>query len=85
MYFDVLKNKIFEQAEVYDKVKNGERSSVVWKAFHDAEWGTRDCNYLSRNRLAHYILHARIDDDEMIKFLFTEELQDRKNNSFQGE
>ena len=41
MYFDVLKNKIFEQAEVYDKVKNGERSSVVWKAFHDAEWGTR--------------------------------------------
>lgn len=84
MYFDVLKNKIFEQAEVYDKVKNGERASVVWKAFHDTEWGTRDCNYLNRNRLAHYILYAQIDDEEMIKFLFTEELQDRKNNSFQG-
>ena len=84
MYLDILKNKIFEQAEVYDKVKNGERSSVVWKAFHDTEWGIRDFNYLNRNRLAHYISYARIDDEETIKFLFVEELQDRKNNSFQG-
>lgn len=75
MYYDVLKNKIFEQSEVYDKVKNGDRSSVVWKEFHDVKWGTRDSNYLNRNRLAHFILYAKIDDEETIKFLFEEELQ----------
>ena len=84
MYFNVLKNKIFEQSEVYVKVKHGEVASVSWKEFQDSEWGTRDANYLNRNRLAHYLLFAKIDDEDTIEFLFKEELKDRQTNSFQG-
>lgn len=35
-------------------------------------------------RLAYYLLYANIDDEDIIVYLFQEELKDRKTNSFQG-
>lgn len=84
MYLNLIKNKLFEQSEVYNRVKRGDCSSVQYKKLYDAKWGTRDENYTNRNRLAHYLLYAHIDDKQMILFLFEEELKDRQTNSFQG-
>lgn len=84
MYLNLIKDKLFEQSEVYNRVKRGDISSVQYKKFYDAKWGTSDENYTNRNRLAHYLLYAHIDDEQMILFLFEEELKDRQTNSFQG-
>ena len=84
MYLSLIKDKLFEQAEVYNRVKRGDISSVQYKKLYDAKWGTRDENYTNRNRLVHYLLYAHIDDEQMIIFLFEEEIKDRETNSFQG-
>ena len=84
MYLSLIKDKLFEQAEVYNRVKRGDSSSVQYKKLYDAKWGTRDENYTNRNRLVHYLLYAHIDDEQIILFLFEEEIKDRQTNSFQG-
>lgn len=84
MYTELVKNKLFEQAEVYQALKSGETASVQYCGYKDEKWGTKDTNYLNRMRLAYYLLYAWIDDEDAIVYLFQEELKDRKSNSFQG-
>ena len=84
MYTELIKDKLFEQSEVYRALKSGETASVQYSGYKDEKWGTRDANYLNRMRLAYYLLYARIDDEDAIVYLFQEELKDRKSNSFQG-
>ena len=80
----LVKDKLFEQSEVYRALKSGESASVQYSGYKDEKWGTRDSNYLNRMRLAYYLLYAQIDDEDTIVYLFQEELKDRKSNSFQG-
>lgn len=84
MHTELIKEKLFEEAEVYQALKSGNTSSVQYTEYYDKEWGTRDANYLNRMRLAYYLLYVNIDDEDMIVYLFQEELKDRKSNSFQG-
>lgn len=84
MYIALVKNKLFEQEEVYQAIKSGETTSVQYSGYKDEKWGMRDNNYLSRMRLAYYLLYAHVDDEDTIVYLFQEELKDRKSNSFQG-
>lgn len=84
MYTELLKNKIFEQAEVYQELKNKSFSNVQYKQYRDETYGTQDSNYVNRMRLAYYFLYANIDDERAVVYLFREELRDRNNNSFQG-
>ena len=84
MYTELIKDKLFEQSEVYRALKRGETASVQYSGYKDEKWGTRDANYLNRMRLAYYLLYGRIDDEDAIVYLFQEELKDRKSNSFQG-
>ncbi len=42
---------------------------------------TSDANYVNRMRMAYYLLYAKIDDENMIAYLFQEELKDRESNS----
>ena len=84
MYTELIKDKLFEQSEVYRALKSGETASVQYSGYKDEKWGTRDANYLNRMRLAYYLLYGRIDDEDAIVYLFQEELKDRTSNSFQG-
>lgn len=84
MYTELIKDKLFEQSEVYRALKSGVTVSVQYCGYKDEEWGTRDANYLNRMRLAYYLLYARIDDEDATVYLFQEELKDRTSNSFQG-
>ena len=84
MYTELIKDKLFEQSEVYRALKRGETASVQYSGYKDEKWGTRDANYLNRMRLAYYLLYGRIDDEDAIVYLFQEELKDRTSNSFQG-
>lgn len=84
MYTILIKEKIFEQSEVYRALKSGESTAVQYNGYKDEKWGTKDANYLNRMRLAYYLLYAQIDDEDTIVYLFQEELKDRKSNSFQG-
>lgn len=84
MYTELLKTKLFEQSETYQAVKNGDTSSIQYNGYYDERWGTRDVNYLNRMRMAYYLLYANVDDEDLIVYLFQEELKDRKSNSFQG-
>ena len=84
MYTELIKDKLFEQSEVYRALKSGVTVSVQYCRYKDEEWGTRDANYLNRMRLAYYLLYARIDDEDATVYLFQEELKDRTSNSFQG-
>lgn len=84
MYKELIREKLFEQEEIYQRIKAGDLSSVQYLAYRDEEWGTRDANYLNRMRIAYYLLYAGIDDEDTIVRLFQEELKDRKTNSFQG-
>lgn len=84
MYISLVKNKLFEQEEVYQAIKSGETTSVQYSGYKDEKWGMMDKNYLSRMRLAYYLLYAHVDDEDMIVYLFQEELKDRRSNSFQG-
>lgn len=83
MYTILIKEKIFEQSEVYRALKSGESTAVQYNGYKDEKWGTKDANYLNRMRLAYYLLYAQIDDEDTIVYLFQEELKDRKSNSFQ--
>ena len=83
MYTVLVKDKIFEQSEVYRALKSGVTASVQYCGYKDEKWGTKDANYLNRMRLAYYLLYAQIDDEDAIVYLFQEELKDRKSNSFQ--
>lgn len=84
MYTMLIKEKLFKQSEVYQVLKNGDTASVQYSEYKDAQWGTRDANYLNRMRMAYYLLYAKTDDENTIVYLFQEELKDRKSNSFQG-
>ena len=84
MYYDLLKTELFKQKEVYLAVKAGERDTVCYKPYQDKEYGTQDANYTNRLRLAYYLLYGEVDDEEVIAWLFEEELKDREENSFQG-
>lgn len=84
MHTVLIKEKLFEQYEVYRALKNGDTSSIQYIEYKDKKWGTRDTNYKNRMRLAYYLLYAKIDDENIIVYLFQEELKDRKTNSFQG-
>ncbi len=84
MYTILIKEKLFEQSEVYRALKSGESTAVQYNGYKDEKWGTKDANYLNRMRLAYYLLYAQIDDEDTIVYLFQEELKDRKSNSFQG-
>lgn len=84
MYTELVKEKLWEQLEVYQAFKNGDTSSVQYRESKDKRWGTSDANYLNRMRLSYYLLYAQIDDENTISYLFQEELKDRKSNSFQG-
>ncbi|MCH5270328.1 MAG: hypothetical protein J1E83_06215 [Lachnospiraceae bacterium] len=84
MYTELIKEKLFEQSETYRVLKSGDTSFVQYNGYRDERWGTRDANYLNRMRLAYYLLYANIDDEDIIVYLFQEELKDRKTNSFQG-
>lgn len=79
-----LRAKIEEQKMVYQAIKMGNDDMVRYKEFHNGEWGIDDENYTNRLRLAYYLLYFHIEDEEMVAFLFREELKDRENNSFQG-
>lgn len=79
-----LKSKIEEQQAVYQALKAGNTDTVCYKEFHNGEWGTDDENYTNRLRLAYYLLYCHIEDEEVVAFLFGEELKDRERNSFQG-
>ncbi len=80
----MLKAKLFEQSDTYQVLKSGDTSMIQYSGYYDERWGTRDANYLNRMRLAYYLLYADIDDEDLIVYLFQEELKDRKSNSFQG-
>jgi len=79
-----LKERIQEQATVYEQVKNGDPSLVRYEKIYEKGRGTYDRNYIGRNRLSHYLLYEKIDDEKVIETLFEEELKDRQTNSFQG-
>lgn len=81
---DKLKEKLRKQQEVYAAVKAGNTDSVCYKEFQNGEWGTDDANYTNRLRLAYYLLYWKTDDEDVIVYLFREELKDRERNSFQG-
>ena len=84
MHTELIKAKLFEQSETYQVLKSGDTSFVQYNGYYDERWGTRDANYLNRMRLVYYLLYADIDDEDLIVYLFQEELKDRKSNSFQG-
>lgn len=84
MGIQYLKAKIGEQKQVYDALKAGKTDTVCYKEFQNGEWGTDDENYTNRLRLAYYLLYFQIDDEEVMVYLFQEELKDREQNSFQG-
>lgn len=84
MHTDLLKEKLFQQSQVLQALKNGDTSSVEYSGYRDKEWGIQDANYVNRMRLAYYLLYAHMDDEDTIVYLFQEELKDRKTNSFQG-
>ncbi|MCI8801673.1 hypothetical protein NSB25_04520 [Acetatifactor muris] len=79
-----LKEKLEEQRKVYEALKAGDAGLVCYKEFQNGEWGTDDANYTNRLRLAYYLLYDQIDDENIVEYLFREELKDRENNSFQG-
>ena len=84
MHTELIKAKLFEQSKTYQALKSGDTSFIQYSGYYDERWGTRDANYLNRMRLVYYLLYADIDDEDLIVYLFQEELKDRKSNSFQG-
>lgn len=84
MHTELIKAKLFEQSETYQALKSGDTSLIQYSGYYDERWGTGDANYLNRMRLVYYLLYANIDDEDVIVYLFEEELKDRKSNSFQG-
>lgn len=84
MNSELVKEKLFEQSKVYQALKSGEYSQVQYVEQYDKVWGKSDRNYLNRMRLAYYLLYAHIDDENIVVYLFQEELKDRTSNSFQG-
>lgn len=84
MYLDLLRAEILKQREVYLALKAGRQDSVCYKSYRDPEFGTQDANYENRLRLAYYLLYEKVEDEEVIFWLFQEELADRESNSFQG-
>lgn len=84
MYLDLLRAEILKQREVYLALKAGRKESVCYKSYRHPEFGTQDENYENRLRLAYYLLYEKVEDEEVIFWLFQEELIDRETNSFQG-
>ncbi len=84
MYHELIKSRIYEQAAVYQQLKDGHTDSVRYMKSCDESRCVSDSNYVNRSRLAHYLLYAGIDDEAAVLYLFQEELKDRKTNTFQG-
>ena len=73
-----------EQSSVYKAIQNGDISLVHFKPYKDEIYGIQDENYLNRQRLCYYLFYSHIFDEQIIVYLFKEEIIHRKNNSFQG-
>lgn len=84
MYIDLLKNKLFEQETVYKAFKENKCNLICYKGYRHESDGLRDENYINRLRLSYYLLYKKIDDEEVVSYLFQEELKDRESSSFQG-
>lgn len=80
----MLKERLAEQEKVYKELAAGQGETVCYLPFTDGRRGTADVNHKNRLRLTCYLLYHRVDDEERIRWLFEEELKDRKNDSFQG-
>ncbi len=83
-YHDLLQAEIGKQREIYLALKAGQQKSVFYQPYQDKKYGTQDANYQNRLRLAYYLLYEKVEDEEIIFWLFQEELKDREMNSFQG-
>lgn len=83
-YIVLLRNKLLEQRDIYVALKSGQKETVCYKEYRDDIYGTQDANYTNRLRLACFLFYEKIDDEEIIFYLFQEELKDRTTNSFQG-
>lgn len=84
MFIHLIKERLNEQTNIYKAVQNGDSSLVQFKPYTDEIYGTQDENYLNRQRLCYYLLYNHIIDEQIIVYLFNEEITHRKNNSFQG-
>lgn len=84
LYKKVMKELIKNQAELFQKVKNGDYSEVCYQEEQRENYGIYDKNYSFRLKLAYYMLFEKTDSEDILKRLFEEELKDRQTNSFQG-
>lgn len=84
MYADLVRGKLSEQQTVYQLIKKNDYSTVCYDGYKDGKYGWRDRNYINRLRLSYYLLYEKIDDENVIAYLFEEELKDRETNAFQG-
>lgn len=84
MHTDIMKELLAEQSNVYKRVSNGDYSEVCYREEKDDKFGIYDKNYIGRLRLVYYILFENLDNEDIIKRLFEEELMDRQTDSFQG-
>ena len=83
LYIDIVKEMIKKQSDILKKVNDGDYSDVCYFEGNGL-YGIYDKNYTKRLRLVYYILFENIDNEDIVKRLFEEELKDRETNSFQG-
>lgn len=83
MDIDIVKEMIKKQSDILKKVNDGDYSDVCYFEGNGL-YGIYDKNYTNRLRLVYYILFENIDNEDIVKRLFEEELKDRETNSFQG-
>ena len=84
MYLDILEELLENQAQLYKNAYKGDFSQVCYLEAKDKEHGTYDKNYTNRLRLSYFLLYKHINNEDIVKRLFEEELKDRETNSFQG-
>jgi len=84
LYTEIIEELIKNQSALFQKIKNSDYSEVCYSKGRDERRGTYDKNYISRLRLAYYLLFEKADTEDIVKRLFEEELKDRETNSFQG-
>lgn len=84
MYQTIIRQAVEKQKPLYQKARAGDLSQVCYRQKNHPVWGKQDENGLNRLRLACYLLFCQVDDLPLVERLFEEELQDRRNDSFQG-
>ncbi len=60
MYADLVRNKLLEQQEIYQLLKEDDYSTVCYNGYRDEKYGLRDKNYTNRMRLAYYLLYEKL-------------------------